>query len=451
MDKYSISNSSKNDDKNGVNTDMPPSNKKKWSKMSLAFTALGVAASLFIGGAASVWFALDSEIRTLIKLKNAIDSKYYQEIDDEAFYEGIFDAVNEQLDPYSYYMTGEEYAQSTNDLNGRRIGMGVSFYTADIEAGKMKLARVCGNSPAEAAGLTVGSYITGFGKTEQEITQSEDYAAFSEFLSGFGEGEVFYLQVQTAGKVKIVPITKEDYVENYVFYRSSATSYGFTGANADELTAREDTLGCLPSDTAYIRLARFGGEAVESFGIAMSVFKQENKKNLVLDLRGNGGGYLRVMQGISAYFCKNAKENRPVAQIADFGEREEKYFANGNYYWDYFTEESRICILADSGSASASEALIGVMVDYGAVSYTDICLSERNGVAKTYGKGIMQSYFSLGISGDTVKLTTAEILWPVTRTSIHGRGVLPEDGAKSVKEGVTDEAELASAIKVLFG
>lgn len=449
MDKNPIYNAP-NNGKTGVNADIPPTKEEKMGKITRLFIAVSLAVLFFFSGMATFWLSLDSEMRTLVKLKNAIDNEYYQEITDDEFYGGIFDAVNEQLDPYSYYMTGEEYRASTNDLNGRRIGMGVSFYTADIEAGKMKLARVCGNSPAEAAGLTAGSYITGFGKTEHEITQSEDYAAFSTFLKGFGEGEQFFLQVQTAGNVKIVPITQEAYVENYVFYRSSTTSYGFTGENATDLTERDDPLSCLPSDTAYIRLAQFGGEAVESFGISMSVFKQENKKNLVLDLRGNGGGYLSVMQGISAYFCKSSKENRPVAQIADFGEREEKYFANGNYYWDYFTEESRICILADSGSASASEALIGVMVDYGAVSYTDICLSERNGVAKTYGKGIMQSYFSLGMTGSMIKLTTAEIRWPVTRTSIHGRGVLPEDGTKTVQEGVTDEEELSAAIGVLF-
>ena len=450
MGNNSIYNASKNDDEMGMNADMPPTKEKKTGKITRIFIALSLAILFFFSGMATFWLALDGEMRTLVKLKNAIDNKYYKEIGNDEFYGAIFDAVNEQLDPYSYYMTGEEYAASTNDLNGRRIGIGVSFYTADIEAGRMKLARVCGNSPAEEAGLTVGSYITGFGKTELEITQSEDYTEFSTFLSQFGEGEVFYLQAQTAGNVKVVPITKEAYVENYVFYRSKTTSYGFTGKNATDLTERDDSLSCLPSDTAYIRLAQFGGEAVESFGIAMSVFKQENKKNLVLDLRGNGGGYLSVMQGISAYFCKNSEESRPVAQIADFGEREERYLASGNYYWEYFTGESRICILADSGSASASECLIGVMVDYGAVSYEDICLSERDGVAKTYGKGIMQSYFSLGLSGDMMKLTTAEIRWPVTKTSIHGRGVLPEDGTKTVKEGATDEEELAAAIGVLF-
>jgi hypothetical protein len=86
------------------------------------------------------------------------------------------------------------------------------------------------------------------------------------------------------------------------------------------------------------------------------------------------------------------------------------------------------------------------MLDYGAITYADICLSERNGVAKTYGKGIMQSTFYLGLKGDAIKLTTAEIRWPLTNNSIHGRGILPSDGTKTVQEGITDEAEIAAAI-----
>ena len=444
-------NSPKNHGKKSVNTYMPATKKQKTRKIFFIITALFMAVLFFFGGAATVWLCLDEEIRTLVKVKNTIDREYYKEIDDGEFYGAIFDAVNDQLDPYSYYMSAEEYAQSTNNLNGRRIGMGLSFYTADIQAGHIKIARVCGNSPAEAAGLSVGSYITGFGKTQTAITQSESYTDFSAFLGGMRESEPFYLQVKTGEEMKLVQITMEAYVENYVFYRSKTTSYGFSGEDATTLTAREDPLTCLPNDTAYIRLVQFGGEAVESFGIAMSVFKQENKKNLVLDLRGNGGGYMNTMQGLASYFCKTSKELFPVAQIADYGEREERYLASGNYFWDYFTEDSRICILADSGSASASECLIGVMLDYGACDYSDICLSERNGIAKTYGKGIMQAHFPLVVDGDIMKLTTAQIRWPITKTSIHDRGVLPEDGAKTIAEGVTDEEELAAAIEVLFG
>lgn len=436
--------------KSGVNAYMPTAKKGKGGKILWIFIAFLTAAACFFGGAFSVWFTLDPEIRTLIKVKLTIDEQYYKEVEDETFYGAVFDGVNSVLDPYSYYMTGEEYAQSTNELNGRRIGMGVSLYTSEIEKGRMKIAKVGGNSPAEAAGLTAGSYIVGFGRTETEIKQSGDYAEFVAFLGNFGEGERFYLQVQTAEQVKIVPITQEAYVENYVFYRSTNTSYGFTGDNATTLTERTDVLEALPNDTAYIRLTQFGGEAVESFGIAMSVFKQENKKNLVLDLRGNGGGYLSVMQGIASYFCKTSDEAFPVAAVADYGERKDAYYARGNHYKEFFGQDSRICILADSGSASASECLIGVMVDYGAVAYEDICLIERDGVAKTYGKGIMQAYFPLGISGDMMKLTTAQIRWPVSEYSIHGRGVLPEDGTKTSLEGVTDEEELAAAIATLF-
>ena len=435
---------------NAFNAYMPATKVEKRRKIIQTAVAVLTAVACFAGGALSVWFTLDKEIRTLIKVKNTIDREYYKELTDEEFYGAIFDAVNGQLDDYSYYMTAEEYNQSSNNLNGRRIGLGVSFYGADIQAGKIKIGRVCGNSPAERAGLRAGSYIIGFGKNEETLVRSEDYAAFSAFLDGMEENEPFLLLMKIGEEEQIVQTVMEEYVENYVFYRSKESSYGFTGKKATTMTNRNDPLSCLSTDTAYIRLVRFGGPAVSAFEATMSVFKRENKKNLVLDLRGNGGGYMNTMQGIASYFCKSSGETFPTAAIADYGEKEERYLAKGNLFKQYFQEDSRICILADSGSASAAECLIGVLVDYGASAYADICLVERNGVAKTYGKGIMQAHFPLGISGDIMKLTTAEVRWPVTKYSIHGRGVLPEDGVKTVKEGATEEEELVAAIEVLF-
>lgn len=451
---YEPDDQNKKEKKKTMNAYTPPSNKKKGgNKVVLIVVAIALSLVMFLAGGASVWFMLDKEIRTLVKVKHTIDKQYYKEIDDEEFYGAIFDAVNGQLDPYSGYMTADEFQSSVNDLNGRRIGIGVSFSSKEIEEnGRIRIALVCGNSPAEAAGLTAGSYITGFGRTETEITESEVYAEFTAFLAEFGESEPFYLQIRTGEEKRVACLTKEAYVESYVFYRSSTTAYGFTGDDATTLTEKGAPLTCLDDDTAYIRLVRFGGAAVEEFDQAMALFKREGKKNLVLDLRSNGGGYLNTMQGIASYFCKGSDEKYPTAAIADYGEgKKEYYLAAGNYYDDYFAENSRICVLADGGSASASECLIGVMVDYGATSYGDICLSERGGVAKSYGKGIMQQTFYMGVELDALKLTTAEIRWPVTGYSIHGRGVLPEDGTKTVKEGVTDEEELAAAIAALFG
>jgi C-terminal processing protease CtpA/Prc len=92
------------------------------------------------------------------------------------------------------------------------------------------------------------------------------------------------------------------------------------------------------------------------------------------------------------------------------------------------------------------------MLDYGAVAYEDICLAERGGVAKTYGKGIMQQTSLVNLlKQDAITLTTAEIRWPVSNNSIHGRGILPEDGALIVAEDVDYETETVNALKVLLG
>ena len=154
-----------------------------------------------------------------------------------------------------------------------------------------------------------------------------------------------------------------------------------------------------------------------------------------------------------SYFCKTSTDKNPAVAVADYTKKGKKevFEASGNYYYDYFSDESCIYVLADSGTASASECLIGCMVDYGAVSYSDIFLSERNGIAKTYGKGIMQTTVPSSIFGrpDAIKLTTARILWPLSGNCIHDRGVLPEDGAHVVSENYSEDAEILEAWEII--
>ena len=157
-----------------------------------------------------------------------------------------------------------------------------------------------------------------------------------------------------------------------------------------------------------------------------------------------------IMQSIASYFCKSATQAKPAVAVADFGETRTAYHAFGNYYNSYFSEESRICVLADKYSASASECLLGCMLDYGAIEYKDICLVERGGVAKTYGKGIMQQTMPVNtVAQDAITLTTAEIRWPVSDNSIHGRGILPQDGTRTVAENIDNRIETENAIKAL--
>ena len=431
----------------------PNATNGKTRKILFGVLAIALAVVCFFCGFFVYSLTLDSEIRSLIRLKNTIQAEYYEDITDDEFYGAVFAGVNENLlDPYSKYMTADEYAQTQSEAAGNKSGLGLVFLVENESGGaQMLITRVCGNSPAERAGLKAGEYIVGFGKTKTEMQESVVFDEFSAFLDKLQTGETFYARVQSGETLRDVEMAKGEYVENYVFYRTNTTSYRFTGNNATTLVERGEPLPLLPENTAYIRLTQFNGGAAKEFKKAMELFKEQGKTNLVLDLRDNGGGFLHIMQSISSYFCKTSNENRPIVAIADYGNRKENYRADGNYYDEYFGEDSRICVLADSSTASASEALMGAMLDYGAISYSDICLSKRSGVAKTYGKGIMQTTFPFGlVHSDAVKLTTAKILWGSSQNCIHGRGIVEADGTLTVEENRFGDNEINAAIAKLF-
>ncbi|MBQ9727981.1 MAG: hypothetical protein IJV85_00110 [Clostridia bacterium] len=427
---------------------LPVEKKRKPWKRGAAWALCAVMAAGLLGTGFLVGrLTIDEEMRTLLRVKREIQKEYYQEVTDEEFYDALFYAVNNNvLDAYSQYLSAEEFDAVTESATGRTSGLGVVINKSDL-----CILRVCGNSPAERAGIRVGSYIVGFGLTEETIQQSSDHATFSAFLNGVEDGIPFYLLLKEGETLSIKSATRENYVENYVFYRSKDTSYGFTGNKATTLTERSDALACLNADTAYIRLTQFNGSAAEQFHGAMSQFKTENKKHLVLDLRGNGGGYLNIMREIASYFCKGSEKEKPVVAVADYGEKKDEFKAYENVYDEYFSAESRICVLADRSTASASECLIGCMVDYGTTAYGDICLFTVDGTAKTFGKGIMQNTYPLQIlKGNAIKLTTAEIRWPLSGHSIHGRGILPEDGTKVAQNNGSEEEGIAEAVAKLF-
>lgn len=437
--------------KSELNADMPPVNRKK--RIRNTILAIVLAVVCFLLGGFTVWFSLDKEMRTLIKIKNAIDDHYYQDVDDEDFYDALFYGINHTLlDKYSYYMTADEYQSSKDELAGNRIGIGIIFTTMTAEQKpQMLVTRVCGNSPAEKAGVSEGDYVIAFGKQPTEMTESVVFDEFSAFLADRKEGENFYVRVQSGAETKTLTMSREEYVENYVFYRTKTTSYAFSGIRADALTETNDPLACLDDETAYIRLVQFGDGTENRFDQAMEIFKKEGKKHLILDLHGNGGGYLNTMQEIAGYFGKNSTERKPIAVVADYGDKKENFKAARNVYGEYFAEDSRIYVLADQSTASASECLIGYMVDYGAIGFENICLIKRNGVAATFGKGIMQTTYYLSAQMDAIKLTTAEIRWPISGRSIHGRGILPEDGAKTADESIYGDVEIATAWAALNG
>ncbi len=424
----------------------PEEKKKLFLRIFIPIMSVILATGVFFAGFFVRQGTLDKGMQTLLRVKDTIQREYYEDVSDDEFYDVIFDAINENLlDDYSRYMTNEEYAQVRSDASGAQSGIGLVLYTG---RGNVQISRVIGNSPAETAGLLSGDIVTRYGTdgTMQNATTTE---AFTAFVKEVPKDTAIDIEVIRAGETIALSMKKQAYVEGYVFYRTKTSAYRCTGAKALDFKAGGTPLANLPEDTAYIRLTAFNGDASKQFKSAMERFKADGKKRLLLDLRANGGGYMDILQDIAGYFCKSSKKLFPLIAIADYGEKQQKYYASANEYDDYFQSDSQIYVIADSGTASASEVLLGTMLDYGATVPENVYLAERNGEAQTYGKGIMQTTYPFGIGSgqDAIKLTTAKLFWPVSGNCIHGRGYLPKDGAKTVAQGESEEEELQSIIE----
>ena len=141
----------------------------------------------------------------------------------------------------------------------------------------------------------------------------------------------------------------------------------------------------------------------------------------------------------------------PVVALAKYQLRTEKYTAKKNLYGEYFASDSKICVLADIYTASASEALMGCMLDYGATMYENICITSYGEYVRTYGKGIMQTTYPFGLGKvDAVKLTTAKMCWPKSEKCIQGIGITNADGVKSVAPSGEVDREILDALAQLF-
>jgi carboxyl-terminal processing protease len=219
-------------------------------------------------------------------------------------------------------------------------------------------------------------------------------------------------------------VSKESFVESYVRIVDDTVSIDFS-SNFGERPIDTRTVGDpnLPSDTALIKFTAFNGDAYEEFLTAMPYLKNSGKTKLILDLRNNGGGYMKKFTAIASLFINNGGKRSNVVAIVKYNNnRNEEYKTSTNAY----VPLDKIVVLANENTASASECLIGALLHYGALSMDNIVVTNADydgtGVNATYGKGIMQTTYASNW-GTALRVTTARIFWPDGKTCIHGVGV----------------------------
>ena len=388
----------------------------------IAFVVFG-AGMFFLG-----FYIRNLSSPDMVSLKFVIEhyKKYYYE--EEENYVEIM--ANSLLDAYSKYYTAEEYDIVQKGEKGVRVGVGV--VVQNREQG-VYISRVLLNSPIEIAGVRAGNFITDIKVGNGEF-QKVDYQLYQSVMDNVKIGDKLIIKLN--GEEKEYNITVREYVETYVSYTDETGSYHFTDDGGSKLSLKKfptEIEQTIPSDTAYLLYKSFNGTSNDLYGSARQIetvlkkFKDDGRKKIILDLRGNGGGFMDIMCDVASHFIGTQNGSKPLVSRAIYKDGSvDKFNSKAVKYEDYGFE--KIIILADSGTASASEALIGACLDYDEYkNAVRVILSQTktsNGyVYRTYGKGIMQTTFENITGGDAIKLTTAKIYWPNSNVSIHGVGI----------------------------
>lgn len=410
---------------------------------------LMIAGGAFAAGFYTRKCSQDKSLSSLEWALETIEKYYYfggvQDGFGGAAISGIADVY---LDRYSEYYTKEEYEALYKSNTGAKSGIGVSYTFvedgyADISG--VFIATVMGNSPAYRSGLRAGEFLTE-GIVGTKSVTFNDADDFGDLISGARDGESITLK---NGYGESFTVAKAEYTASYTYLATRDTAWVFKDAAYGGLAMYEEpseSIDFLPEGTAYIYLSQFFGTAPQEFFRLVQKFNAMHCTHLILDLRSDGGGYVNVMQEIAGAFA-DGEEKLAMVSRDKRGDSENFYCSKMTDVAKRISKDVKVSVLANSGTASASEALIGAMYCYGALKYEDIYLSDysdgylgwlkKHGgetkTCRTYGKGIMQSTFVNYSTGEALKLTTAKIFWPDGKTTIHDRGVTDKDGCKTVK------------------
>lgn len=321
----------------------------------------------------------DEQEKRLVFLENYIQENYFRDVTREELYtgqlEGMVDALN---DPYSEYLTKEEYEELMEDTSGKFFGIGVYINNADRMVTVVSPIR---NTPAEDAGLLPGDKIV---KVNGEEVTGDDISKASKMIRG-----------EKGSEVTLTIIRVED---------NGPRTFD-VDVMRDEITVVTVESEMLEDDILYVSISQFNENTYKEFVEAVNN-SDKNTKGMILDLRSNPGGLLSVCEQVADYLL-------PEGLIYYTEDKEGEIMAKG--YSDEEMLDLPIVTLINGGTASASEIVSGALRDYDRTTLVG---------EKTFGKGVVQSINRFSTE-DGIKLTISEYFTPKGIT-IHELGIKPD-------------------------
>ena len=345
-----------------------------------------------VPGASTEEQAADRRILKNINLyREAIQSDYlfpYKKEDLETgIYKGLFWGLK---DPYSEYYTAEEYKRLMEDTTGKFAGVGLV-----ITAGEDNLITVVSpiaNTPAAKAGLQAGDKIV---EVDGQAYAGKELQEATEHMRG-------------------KPKTSVELTVQRVINGKTQTSHVKL---VREMIEVDTVIGKLmPDNIGYLQISSFEQVTAKDFKKEWEALEKQGAKKFIIDLRNNPGGLLTSCEEIADALLGKATI---VTTVDNKGKKEASTSDETQY-------KEPLAVLANGGSASASEILLGALRDN---------KRAKSVGEKTFGKGIVQQIYPLGENGKDggFKLTMAEYLTP-NGEKIHGKGITPDIVVKAPEQ-----------------
>lgn len=357
----------------------------------------------------SVALARQTDFSSFWKVWNLINEKYPESqkiTDEERVYGAISGLVGSLNDPYSVFFKPDEAKTFQEDISGNFTGVGMEVGMKDKV---LTVIAPLKNTPAEKAGIKSGDKILKIDKTvtsdlslDQAIKLIRGEKGTTVTLMIFQEGETEPKEIKIVRDIINTPVLDSE----------------------------------LRKDGIYvIHLYNFSANSSSLFDGAMKKFYASKSNKLIIDLRGNPGGYLDASISMGSYFIPSGK----TVVIENYGQNNTQkiYRSKGG---PALPKGFKAVILIDGGSASASEILAGAMQDYG--------LAKLVGT-QSYGKGSVQEV--LNVTPDTLlKVTVAKWLTPNGK-SISEKGLTPDYKVELTKKDIEakKDPQMEKALELL--
>jgi len=352
----------------------------------------------------------DDQRETIQKFGTAlqiINFAYVDSVDSPDLVEDAIIAMLKDLDPHSAYISKEEVERVNEPLEGSFEGIGVTF---QLFNDTILVVAPVPDGPSDKLGIIAGDKIVKIDGVSS-VGDKIDNQYVMDRLRG-EKGTVVNVSIKRAGRIKLIDF---DIVRDKI-----------------PLTSIDATYMAAP-DVGYIKLTRFSRTSMDEFHESVSKLKKQGMDDLILDLRGNSGGYLNIAVELSDEFLSDGKL---IVYTEGLRNPREDFFATSSGSFD---KKGKVIVLINEGSASASEIVSGAVQDW-----------DRGLVVgrRSFGKGLVQRPFRLP-DGSVIRLTTARYHTPTGRCiqKPYEDGV--DEYYKDFKNRL-DHGELVSADSIQF-